>query len=127
MTAASASLAISAALVPEACSTFAFMFLLPKRPRRWRICARCLRRTCNQWHARRDSNPQPAVLETAALPIELLAYRVNPHHPKTAMAACAAKASFGRPARFQARGTVLLLEDLGDDAGADGAAAFADR
>src|SRR5690606_5899874 len=25
------------------------------------------------WHARRDSNPQPAVLETAALPIELLA------------------------------------------------------
>src|SRR5690606_33548173 len=26
------------------------------------------------WHARRDSNPQPAVLETAALPIELLAY-----------------------------------------------------
>src|SRR5689334_13954706 len=28
------------------------------------------------WHARRDSNPQPAVLETAALPIELLAYRV---------------------------------------------------
>jgi hypothetical protein len=27
-----------------------------------------------KWHARRDSNPQPAVLETAALPIELLAY-----------------------------------------------------
>src|SRR5581483_12272504 len=27
-----------------------------------------------RWHARRDSNPQPAVLETAALPIELLAY-----------------------------------------------------
>jgi hypothetical protein len=26
-----------------------------------------------QWQARRDSNPQPAVLETAALPIELLA------------------------------------------------------
>ena len=26
-----------------------------------------------KWHARRDSNPQPAVLETAALPIELLA------------------------------------------------------
>ena len=25
------------------------------------------------WQARRDSNPQPAVLETAALPIELLA------------------------------------------------------
>ena len=28
----------------------------------------------SDWHARRDSNPQPAVLETAALPIELLAY-----------------------------------------------------
>ena len=25
-------------------------------------------------HARRDSNPQPTVLETATLPIELLAY-----------------------------------------------------
>jgi hypothetical protein len=24
------------------------------------------------WHVRRESNPQPAVLETAALPIELL-------------------------------------------------------
>jgi hypothetical protein len=29
------------------------------------------------WHARRDLNPQPTVLETVALPIELLAY---PHH-----------------------------------------------
>src|SRR3954451_25100530 len=28
----------------------------------------------NRWQARRESNPQPAVLETAALPIELLAY-----------------------------------------------------
>src|SRR5262249_33502243 len=27
------------------------------------------------WQARRVSNPQPAVLETAALPIELLAFR----------------------------------------------------
>jgi hypothetical protein len=26
-----------------------------------------------RWQARRESNPQPAVLETAALPIELLA------------------------------------------------------
>jgi hypothetical protein len=26
------------------------------------------------WHARKDLNPQPAVLETAALPIELRAY-----------------------------------------------------
>jgi hypothetical protein len=28
---------------------------------------------CFAWQARRESNPQPAVLETAALPIELLA------------------------------------------------------
>jgi hypothetical protein len=27
-----------------------------------------------EWQARRESNPQPAVLETAALPIELLAF-----------------------------------------------------
>jgi hypothetical protein len=29
-----------------------------------------------KWQARRESNPQPAVLETAALPIELLAFSV---------------------------------------------------
>jgi hypothetical protein len=29
--------------------------------------------TSLNWQARRESNPQPAVLETAALPIELLA------------------------------------------------------
>ena len=29
----------------------------------------------DEWQARRESNPQPAVLETAALPIELLALR----------------------------------------------------
>src|SRR5579871_6762862 len=31
------------------------------------------RRRRRSWQARRESNPQPAVLETAALPIELLA------------------------------------------------------
>jgi hypothetical protein len=31
-------------------------------------------------HGRRDSNPQPAVLETAALPIELLPYYVFLFH-----------------------------------------------
>ena len=31
-----------------------------------------------KWQARRESNPQPAVLETAALPIELLAFKVTP-------------------------------------------------
>jgi hypothetical protein len=29
------------------------------------------------WQARQESNPQPAVLETAALPIELLACVAN--------------------------------------------------
>ncbi|MEN9682176.1 MAG: hypothetical protein RLZZ627_2069, partial [Pseudomonadota bacterium] len=29
------------------------------------------------WQARRVSNPQPAVLETAALPIELLTYTLG--------------------------------------------------
>ncbi len=28
-------------------------------------------------HVRRESNPQPAVLETAALPIKLLTYHIN--------------------------------------------------
>ena len=38
----------------------------------------CVHRISAQvkWQARRESNPQPAVLETAALPIELLACRV---------------------------------------------------
>ena len=30
--------------------------------------------TLKEWHARKDSNPQLSVLETDALPIELLAY-----------------------------------------------------
>ena len=29
-----------------------------------------------EWQARRESNPQPTVLETVALPIELLAYSI---------------------------------------------------
>jgi hypothetical protein len=29
------------------------------------------------WQGRRESNPQPAVLETAALPIELLPYSMR--------------------------------------------------
>src|SRR5690606_5890750 len=33
------------------------------------------------WQARRESNPQPAVLETAALPIELLAYHLPRRAP----------------------------------------------
>ena len=36
-----------------------------------------------KWQARRESNPQPAVLETAALPIELLACNyTSENHPE---------------------------------------------
>ena len=35
-----------------------------------------------RWQARRESNPQPADLESAALPIELLAYHSS--HASTA-------------------------------------------
>ena len=38
-----------------------------------RRAERCELRATEIWQAKRDSNPQPAVLETAALPIELLA------------------------------------------------------
>ena len=33
----------------------------------------------SEWQARRVSNPQPAVLETAILPIELLTYSDKPY------------------------------------------------
>src|SRR5690606_21900284 len=55
-----------------------------------RLCGSARRGACRGWHARRDSNPQPAVLETAALPIELLAYGKNWLFPEKATAACAA-------------------------------------
>src|SRR5688572_1114081 len=73
MTAASAYLAMSPALV--AGTTFSALVFINSLP----ACAGRVPRvhgTGCMWHARRDSNPQPAVLETAALPIELLAYRV---------------------------------------------------
>ena len=38
----------------------------------WIACGSFIR-VRDGWQARRESNPQPAVLETAALPIELLA------------------------------------------------------
>ena len=40
------------------------------------------------WHARRDSNPQPAVLETAALPIELLAFWMRKNLNTSGVACC---------------------------------------
>src|SRR6185312_356872 len=52
-------------------------------------------RSSGRWHARRDSNPQPAVLETAALPIELLAYlkRETGSGPQDPKARCHASES----------------------------------
>ena len=47
---------------------------------------------CHVWQARRESNPQPAVLETAALPIELLAYTLLALSPITANVSPAAVA-----------------------------------
>jgi hypothetical protein len=45
-----------------------------------RPCVFPLRRFyLRRWQARRESNPQPAVLETAALPIELLALKQADH------------------------------------------------
>ena len=42
-------------------------YLLPRVTRHFHHC----------WHGRRDLNPQPTVLETATLPVELLPYRPN--------------------------------------------------
>src|SRR4029077_21077218 len=66
----------------------------------------------DDWHARRDSNPQPAVLETAALPIELLACGSVPYCRQVA-----------RPRRA----SQPLRQDLRHHARTDGPAAFADR
>src|SRR5690349_3301643 len=102
MAMAATSLVLSLLLKPPV-STFAFI----RFPEDGRFAHHSLK-----WHARRDSNPQPAVLETAALPIELLA--------------CCCSSQNGRqadgppPASFQpdqAPGgawSVLLLDDLGD-------------
>src|SRR5690554_738752 len=61
-----------------------------------------------KWQARRESNPQPAVLETAALPIELLACTETTQRNKQ-------------------RVTRRLLDNLGDHAGTNGTAAFTNR
>ena len=95
-----------------------------------------LRSSLLEWHARRDSNPQPAVLETAALPIELLAYGVclsqtakahrYPTRLPSAFVPTSPTAKIG-PASMPDNPKERLLDDLRHHAGADGAAAFADR
>src|SRR5690606_23260753 len=68
------------------------------------------------WQARRDSNPQHPVLETGALPIELRACNLNLFQTRQAETQNAP-----RPDTHQA-----LLDDFGDDTGADGTTTFTD-
>src|SRR5476651_789662 len=71
------------------------------------------------WQARRESNPQPTVLETATLPIELRAC--------DGLLDDAAEAPDSRPRRCRVRGfRDGLFRDLGDTTGTDGAATLAD-
>src|SRR5580692_10972187 len=75
--------------------------LSPTRPGVFALlpCTYAIPTSRHQWQGRRESNPQPAVLETAALPIELLP--------------CI-------------RCAKMLRNNLGDDAGADGFTTLAD-
>src|SRR5690606_32458873 len=114
----------------ECCSTLEFIGSLVACGAGWR--------RCRGWHARRDSNPQPAVLETAALPIELLAYRFGflqaaPGLPGNCFSLKRAWRAVHRSPSCRSRGAPrgrragpCLLDDLGHHAGADGAAALAD-
>src|SRR5690349_13881763 len=101
--------------------------------------------------AKRDSNPRPADLESAALPTELLAFGTSGfdcststpcapcagctwHRTSCARASPACEpSSLGSCARRTPRTRARRAfsppsdQDLGDDAGADGLAALADR
>src|SRR3954447_2212648 len=118
---ASVSLATSAAELPPACSTFAFIEPIIPGPKPAR----------HQWHARRDSNPQPAVLETAALPIELLACvclsGIVSGEWGIERAHCAATFTTPDSSSLFPIPVSSLFDNLCHPAGADGAAAFANR
>src|SRR5699024_7855501 len=75
------------------------------------------------WQARRDLNPQPAVLETAALPIELLACVGR----SEGLEVRNEKDSVALTPHFSTLTPAFLLDDLGDDAGAHRATALAHR
>ena len=80
------------------------------------------------WQARRASNPQPSVLETDALPIELLAFIPRPKR-KTLMSAEFSSSLTHRgqcPTAVNLRLALdRLLNNLCHHAGADGPATFA--
>src|SRR5690625_1430605 len=72
----------------------------------------------NSWQDRRDSNPQPTVLETATLPIELLSYldlKSPMTGPKLHM----------RELRHKCQRKKNLFQNFGHTTGPDGAATFA--
>ena len=74
------------------------------------------------WQERRDSNPQLAVLETAALPIELLSYALTIYWPLKGIAEGRA-----RPSAIEKILSGCLYDDLRYAACADRPTAFANR
>src|SRR5579871_4396833 len=128
-TAASTSLPISAPLVPLVSSALVFMRIarMPDQPTYRFAALHPLSPSSVEWHARRDSNPQPAVLETAALPIELLAYVLKTYGTRDVGRSTQNTRRIARLFRVPPPGPrvpPILLDDLGHHAGADGAAAF---
>src|SRR3569833_1958819 len=69
-----------------------------------------------RWQGQRESNPQPSVLETDALPVELYPYVWNQRRGT----------AYRNAFRPRHPTPCVLLDDFGNDAGADGTAAFAD-
>jgi hypothetical protein len=59
--------------MPPTTKTMAAINLAVSAPAGTAVCCLTSSFMFHRWQARRESNPQPAVLETAALPIELLA------------------------------------------------------
>ncbi len=81
--------------------------------------ARAIRTIGEIWQARRESNPQPAVLETAALPIELLAFSILFHPYDNLFFTLHRNAKKKKPLGSSTR------SDTGHDAGTRRATAFA--
>ena len=80
----------------------------------------------------RESNPQPPVLETGALPIELLAYcfkaNMGEEFSNSRVRITPAKAGNHQNEKGQASYLITnLFDDLGNNAGTNGTATFTDR
>src|SRR5215475_4207516 len=83
----------------------------------------CPSQRLKDWQGRRDSNPQPPVLETGALPLELLPCTATPMSKRVWGRAARPLPSASNKALFPTRS---LGDNVGDRAGADGAAPLAD-